>query len=52
MTRMFVSAVLAITLIFIFTALRSQTVVPRAKPAKIEWLTVEQAFALNQNSTA
>ncbi len=49
MIRLFVGAVLAITLIFIFTALRSQTVVPRVKPAKIQWLTVEQAFALNQN---
>lgn len=50
MIRLLVGAVLAITLIFLFTALRSETFVPRAKLAKIEWLTVEQAFALNQQS--
>ena len=48
MIRLLVGAVLAIALIFLFTALRSETFVPREKPAKIEWLTVEQAFALNQ----
>lgn len=50
MIRLLVGAVLAITLIFLFTALRSETFVPRAKVATIEWLTVEQAFALNQQS--
>lgn len=48
MIRLLVGVILAIALIFLVTALRSETVVPRAKPAKIEWLTVEQAFALNQ----
>lgn len=48
MIRLLVGAVLATALIFLFTALRSETFVPREKPAKIEWLTVEQAFALNQ----
>ncbi len=48
MIRLLTGAIFAIFLIVLFMALRAETVVPRVKPAKIEWLTVEQAFALHQ----
>lgn len=48
MIRLLTGAILAVALILLFAALRAEVVVPRVKPAKIEWLTIEQAYALHQ----
>ncbi|TDB68865.1 thioredoxin family protein [Arundinibacter roseus] len=48
MVRLLTGAVLAIVLIALFMALRAETVTERPKPPKLEWLTVEQAYALSQ----
>ncbi|GAB2765659.1 hypothetical protein GCM10027275_03860 [Rhabdobacter roseus] len=49
MIRLLTGAILAVCLIALLMALRAETASPRPKPGKIEWLTMEQAYALHQH---